>query len=362
MRLGVVLVHFHTPELAVRAVRAVRQDAATSGFEIEVVVVDNGSTAAGRERLARLASDGSARLLEAGSNIGYAAGINLGVGALDDRADAFVAMNPDVRVLPGCLAAMCDALAAGAGVAGPRFFWDRKGGFLLPPTEQRGRRHSLRRFLAARRPAVAARARRAWRQHARRHWRAKEPLASHELSGALLAIDSAAWRQVGPLDSGFRLYFEETDWLERARRQGVGGLYVPAAKAIHAYAQSTPHEPRAASWFAASHARFRRRHYGTVFARALEAAARLWPEDGAEATPVSALGSVWEETRWLEVAASPLGFPAAARRVRGALEGGLLPPGADPGVYFVRAVGRHGRELAAARLEVALPGAPSGEV
>ena len=52
-------------------------------------------------------------------------------------------MNPDVRVLPGCLGALMDALNAGAAVAGPRFYWDEGRRMLLPPAEERSRRSEL---------------------------------------------------------------------------------------------------------------------------------------------------------------------------------------------------------------------------
>ena len=153
-------------------------------------------------------------------------------------------MNPDVLVLPGCLPALLAALRAGAAVAGPRFYWDRGRRLLLPPAELRTRREELLRLLAGKRGGWAARARRRWRRHARRHWEAREPLPSHALSGSLLALRRSAWEAVGPFDEGFRLFFEETDWLLRARRQGLAGRYVPAAEAVHLYSQSAA--PRAA--------------------------------------------------------------------------------------------------------------------
>ena len=71
MRLAIVLVHYHTPDLAAAAVAAVRADAAAAGLgEPEVVVVDNGSDPAGRAVLAGLAAE----LVEPGENLGYAGG------------------------------------------------------------------------------------------------------------------------------------------------------------------------------------------------------------------------------------------------------------------------------------------------
>ncbi len=178
----------------------------------------------GRARLASLPIE----RIDPGTNLGYAGGVNLGMARSD--AEMVVLMNPDVMVLPGCVPALLDALRNGAAVAGPRFYWDGGRRLLQPPAEVRTRREELTRLLAGKSPGGAARARRRWRRHARRHWEAREPLPSHDLSGSLLALRRSAWEAVGPFDEGFQLYFEETDWLLRAERLGLSGRYVPASR------------------------------------------------------------------------------------------------------------------------------------
>ncbi len=244
------------------------------------------------------------------------AGVNLGVSRTD--AEVLVLMNPDVLVLPGCLLALLAALDAGAAVAGPQFFWDRGRRLLLPPTEVRSRRAELAAVLARQRPGWAARARRAWRRHARRHWEARAPLPSHALSGSLLALRRATWQRVGPFDAGYRLFFEETDWLLRARRLGLPALYVPAAEAVHLFNQSAAREPQAQAWFEESAHRFRRRHYGAWF----EGLLRRVDGWGAGSRPADIPALPADGLRldrlaypfplWAEVSAGAAGYPAAA--------------------------------------------------
>src|SRR5579885_461064 len=102
MRLAIVLVHYHTPELAAEAVAALQADLAQSGLseQAELLLVDNGSDPAGRKLLESL----PVRLVDPGENLGYAGGVNRGVA--ESRAAAVVLMNPDVLVLPGCLGAL----------------------------------------------------------------------------------------------------------------------------------------------------------------------------------------------------------------------------------------------------------------
>lgn len=314
MRLAVILVHYHTPELAAAAVEAVRADVTGLGVEVEWLLVDNGSDEAGRARLAALAVE----RIDPGTNLGYSGGVNLG--AARSTAEVMVLMNPDVIVQPGCLPALLDALSAGADVAGPRFWWDRGRRLLQPPSEIRTRREELARMLAGKGSRLAERARHRWRRHARRHWEAREPLPSFSLSGSLLALRRSAWEGVGPFDEGYRLYFEETDWLLRAERRRLAGRYVPAAGAVHLYSQSADREPRAAGWFEESASRFRRRWYGPRFTGLLEGLDRRLPRHGATPSgiPAGGLRLPTEPSAyplWVEVSPSPLGFPAAAERI-----------------------------------------------
>jgi GT2 family glycosyltransferase len=388
--LAVVLVHYHTPRLAAAAIAALQRDLAHSGGTladgraVEWLVVDNGSDAAGRELLAGL----PVRLIEPGSNLGYAGGVNLGVAR--SRAEHILLMNPDVEVLPGCVARLMECLRSGAAAAGPRFFWDSGRRLLLPPAEERGRGSELlARLAAVRGGRWAAAARRRSRRHCHAHWLARAPLPSHALSGSLLAVRRAAWQRVGGFDEGYRLYFEETDWLLRLRRAGLPCRFVPAAEAVHLYGRSAAAEPRAPVWFEESARRFRRRHYGAWFdgllgrvggtsARAERAAASLpplpaggldlaacrtspgsAPADRSRRPPSSAPSP---RPLWVEVSPNVAGFPAAAERLDA---GSATSPWRLPaevaarlggGPWWVAVSDEEGRDLA--RFRVAHPGAP----
>jgi len=359
--LAVVLVHYHTPRLAAAAIGALRRDlgagqGAAAGLEVEWLLVDNGSDPAGRELLAGL----PVRLLEPGRNLGYAGGVNLGV--TSSHADLILLMNPDVLVLPGCAAGLVACLLEGAAAAGPRFYWDSGRRLLLPPAEARDRRGELLAGLAAARDAGwAARARRRSRRHCRRHWQAVAPLPSHALSGSLLAVTRAAWERVGGFDEGFPLYFEETDWLLRLRRAGLPARYVPAAEAVHLYGRSAALEPRAAEWFEASARRFRRRHYGAWFARALErlarGAGRRGPAASLPAPPPEGLDLAgYPRPLWVEISPNPAGFPAAAERIVESAPAGRWHPPAEiadrlaAGAWWIRLSDERGRDLAAFQL------------
>ena len=342
MSVAAVFVHYHAARWLAGAVASFRRDHAGA----EIVVVDNGSRPEERHVLRGL----PASYVDAGANRGYAGGVNLGVS--QTKADYVFLLNPDVEVLPGCVGALLDVLEAGAAVAGPRLSWDRAQRLLLPPTETRTRRGELLRTLAPWRASLARAARRSWRRHARAHWLAEAPLTSWALSGAFLALRRDAWARVGPFDEGFKLYFEETDWLERARRQGLRGCLVPAARAVHFYNQSAAREPAAGAWFAESARRFERRYYGAWFLAArdrigarLPAVAPL-PAPRHERPPEVDVGP---GPAWVEVSPSPLGFPAAAERLSRPERGRWTLPAEvwdhlAPGTYGGRIVDDAGEE------------------
>lgn len=304
MRLAVILVHYHTPALAAEAVEALRAD--LQGIEAELLLVDNGSDAEGRALLESL----PVQRIDPGTNLGYAGGVNLGVAR--STAEAVIVMNPDVLVLPGCVPALLDRLGSGASVAGPAFYWDRGRRMLLPPAEERTRRSELLSRIAP------DRACRRWRRHARRHWEARSPLPSFSLSGSLLAIRRDAW---DPFDEGYRLFFEETDWLLRVERRGLRSEYVPGAEAVHLYNRSAVREPRSQQWFEESARRFRERHYGAWFARLLERLPAAKPRELPAALGEGIDLSGFRFPLWVEVSPNPAGFPAAAERLERPPEG-----------------------------------------
>ena len=315
-----VIVHYRTPDFLAASVEALQADARNSGLSVQVIVVDNGaSSAPPHERL----DPGHLRtwVIEPSSNLGYAGGVNLGARA--PSGDVLLLMNADVIVAPGCLRALVEALRE-ADIAGPRLFWDRGGRLMLPPQQVRTRAAELDAVWAERSTLWGRSYRRRWRRRARAFWSARQPMPCFELTGALLAMRTECWRRVGPFDEGFRLYFEETDWLLRARAKGARAVLVPAASAVHAYDQSAQLEPRAQRWFDESMRRFRRRRYGAWFAALLRLIERL-PRRFAD-LPALPAGAVHGEA-WIEVTTLPLGVPSAGCRLGGAPPADFeLPP------------------------------------
>jgi GT2 family glycosyltransferase len=97
------------------------------------------------------------------------------------------------------------------------------------------------------------------------------------VAGACMIIRREVFEQVGLMDEGYFMYFEEVDFCRRARRAGWPCWYVPTARVVHLVGQSSGvTDPRAARrrrpsyWFHA-----RRRYFLNNHGRAATALADL---------------------------------------------------------------------------------------
>ena len=99
---SIVVVHHRGPEHLFEALAALE---AATGFSAEIVVVDNAS---GTPRSALLGRHPAVRVVDAGANVGFAAGCRLGVEAA--RAPVVLFVNDDAAVLPDAPRRLVEAL------------------------------------------------------------------------------------------------------------------------------------------------------------------------------------------------------------------------------------------------------------
>jgi N-acetylglucosaminyl-diphospho-decaprenol L-rhamnosyltransferase len=201
-------------------------EAGLAGLSWHLTIADNESSDGTVPLLRRRAP--AATVIPMGRNAGYAAGINAAVRAAAPHSD-ILAANPDVRLMPGCVAELAGALRPGTGIVVPRLV----DGDSRPV-------HSLRRE-----PTV----RRAWADaliganRAGRYGPLGEMVTDREVyenaatadwaQGSILLISAECWARCGPWDESFFLYSEETDFALRARDAGFVTRYAPSARAVH---------------------------------------------------------------------------------------------------------------------------------
>jgi GT2 family glycosyltransferase len=254
MKVSLIAVCHHSSQVLSGCVGSFRREAAAAGVVPEVVVVEHSED--DREAIAIEASEPDTILRR--PNRGYAAGLNTGAGAA--TGDVLFLANPDIEFLGGSVAALVDAATGGgATVAGPALLWDRDGEVFLPIPDDPGPRAELRRTLDRRWPtgrALERIAERSWRV-----WTAEKPCRVPSLRGPLLALGRDTASRLGPMNEDYFLYYEETEWLWRARRAGAELVVAPQSRVVHRWGHSTRKSSDSGTVEERSRIRFFERNY-----------------------------------------------------------------------------------------------------
>ena len=252
--LSLIVVNYFSSNLTARAIESSYQ--ATSR-PLRRIVVENSGDDAEASALESLPID---RLIRLPNNPGYGAAANAGA---DFASGHLLIANPDIVLLPGSIDRLAAALMMEkVGMAGPRFVWDRRGEWHLPPPERPSFRQEIARLFAGWLPAAGRRWQRAKRAERIEFWTRSSAADVPVLSGALLAIRREAFADVGGFDPAFRLYFEEIDLALRMRKRGWRVVHDPSAVCRHLYNQSAGRSSEARQFFLESEKRFLSKWYG----------------------------------------------------------------------------------------------------
>lgn len=224
--LAVVIVNYNTPALTARCVESV---ASTPSVDLEVIVVDNGSTDDSVDVLSRRTD---CRIVPTGRNGGFGHGVNAGVAATD--APYLLVMNSDTEARPGAVEALLEALKSdpALGLVAPAL--EHADGTLQSSAYRRFPTPLsaalevaiLPGYVSALLPRLP-------------HATAVDPEAVARGEGyvwvtcAAAAIARTWWDRVGPFDERFFLYYEDTDWQRRLRRAGGRIRIVSRARVLH---------------------------------------------------------------------------------------------------------------------------------
>jgi len=211
-----VVLNYRTSEQTWLAARSIQ----TSTIAARVLVVDNGSDDGSTERLS--AALPAATVIDAGANLGFSGGCNVGIrAALDEGARFVLLVNSDAVLSPRALETLLEAARA-----------NRAAGILAPVLLSREEPDRIA-SAGIRYSTVTGRM---------RHIAAGQPLslippaATHAVdavSGCVMLIRHEVFEAVGVLDEAFFYSFEDIEFCLRARREGFGVLCVPGALAYH---------------------------------------------------------------------------------------------------------------------------------
>jgi N-acetylglucosaminyl-diphospho-decaprenol L-rhamnosyltransferase len=227
--LSIIIVSYNTKSLLRDCLASVQR--CSGEADIETIVVDNKSSDDSCIMVAR--EFPSVGLIRNPVNSGFTGGNNIGIEQSHGRN--VMLLNPDTVVQPGTFRTLLDFMDGhtAAGYCGPRLF-NADG------SDQPSARRFPTPFSAAFSMSGLAE-----RFPQSRHTlelpmnnKTAQPVLADWLSGACLMVRREAIKNVGLLDTGFFMYFEETDWCRRLAKAGWSGWLVPSTGVIHLGGQS----------------------------------------------------------------------------------------------------------------------------
>lgn len=236
----VVIVNYRTSRLVVDGLRSLVEEVQTHP-SIRVAVVDNESGDDSVEYLqAAIAEnqwDSWATLIPSGHNGGYAYGNNIAVRPAlqsSDPPDYFLLLNPDTAARPGAIWALVEFMEQHekVGICGSGL--ENADGSPWP--------------IAFRFPSLLSELDSGLRiglvSKLLNRWVVPREMSNEEaqvdwLPGASMMVRRQVFEEIGLMDEGYFLYYEETDFCLQARRAGWLCWYVPQSRVMHIAGQST---------------------------------------------------------------------------------------------------------------------------
>jgi len=270
--LAAIIINFRTADLTIDCLGSLLPQL---GDRDCVVVVDNhsgdGSADAIEQWLREHDFAQRVKLIRSPGNGGFAAGNNIGIKAVD--ADFYLLLNSDTVVRPGALAALRKAAIVdypNAGAVGARLEWpdgalqDSRFRDFSPLSEliNAAATGPLTRLLKRYDVTIEA----------------QDHITTIDwLSFACIVIPSAVIEEIGLLDEGFFMYFEDVEYCRRIRQTGRNLVHVSNASVVHLHggSSSVPGNVKLRRRLPGYYYRSRRRYYRLAYGPAGPLAANI---------------------------------------------------------------------------------------
>ena len=233
--IAISIINYRTPELTIGCAGSVLDQ--IDGIDGEIVIVDNCSDDGSIEMLeawvAGLPSGSPVRLVRSQANSGFSGGHNQGMAAVQARY--YLVLNSDTVLRPAFLRRILEEARS-----------HPKAGFIAPRLEgEDGRvQNSCFRFPSPLsefiRGANSGPITLTLKAHDVSLGPAPDPAEIDWASFACILLNSTMVSEIGPMDEGFFLYFEDAEYCLRARRAGWRVLHFPESAAVHFRGGSGP--------------------------------------------------------------------------------------------------------------------------
>lgn len=214
----------YLPRLCIEALKR-----SITKFRYEIVVVDNHSSDESLDYLKDMDQKGEIKLVEAGSNLGYGKGNNLGVAQA--QGTYVLILNPDVGVEPDTMQKMVEYMEAHpeVGLLGPQLYFfngqiqDSCRRFMRPMDL------IIKRTLLRHLPMFHARMER----YLMADYDKRKTQEVDLVTGACIMLRRDVFNEVGGFDPRYFLFMEDADLCKTLWKNGYKVVYFPDARALH---------------------------------------------------------------------------------------------------------------------------------
>ena len=228
MRLAIIIVNYRTPKLVIDCLTSLQNEIEVD--QDSVVVVDNASGDGSVEQIEQAITKNSwnqwVQIVPSPINGGFSAGNNLGIKAV--IADAYLLLNSDTIVRPGAIKSLLEAMQAHpeAGLVSPRLEWSDS-----TPQISCFQYHSPFSELIA--SAATGPITKLLKNYDVPIPVSDTPIEPDWTSFACVLIRREVIEQIGLMDEGYFMYFDDIDYCRRARNAGWKILHYPQARVVH---------------------------------------------------------------------------------------------------------------------------------
>jgi GT2 family glycosyltransferase len=221
---SIILVNYNSSDYTLPCIQSIRDK--TIGVDYEIVVVDNASTLAERDKLRDVREDPKITFVQSSVNLGFSGGNILGVQAARLDADYYFLLNNDTILLNNVCGELAQYMEDNpeTGVCTPQTF-KADGSFepsftYFPTLGVKLFGHGLmRKLYPSGYPSFKK--------------RYIQPLPVPVVTGCAMFVRGKVFRQLGGLDTTYFLYCEEEDLCQRMKRAGHAAALVPSAEFVH---------------------------------------------------------------------------------------------------------------------------------
>jgi len=235
VKLAVVIINYKTPTLVIDCLASLWPE--LKGINAKVVVVDNASQDDSclliGDWITGHSAESQVELLASNENAGFSAGNNLGIQQVE--AEYYLLLNSDTIVREGTIALLLEAAEkeASVGLISPRLEWPD-----ATPQESCFRFHTpISELISSANTGFIAKI----------FQRFNVPFNVREQAGyydwtsfACVLVKAEVFKELGLMDDGYFMYFEDVAFAHKAQQAGWKVLNIPTAHVVHLRGGSSP--------------------------------------------------------------------------------------------------------------------------